>query len=218
MGRPDSRSRADAISDTAAAVSAGDSNPARRHAWGFGWGTVAASVIGLLVVAGLIGLIASNGGLGSNDNAGASGDAARRAVGRYAASATPAPGSSGATGGNHQEVIFGNEPAVTAPGESGADISKIIRDGTMSIEVARDGFSKAFGTIVDTHLTTILAALALWMLGSGPVRGFGVTLLIGVLISIFTAYFVSKTIFETVVLLQTTMNTGGVLVVRPPNS
>ena len=79
-------------------------------------------------------------------------------------------------------------------------IRENLRAGASPNRSIEDGFTKAFATIVDTHLTTILAALALWMLGSGPVRGFGVTLLIGLLISMFTAYFVSKTIFETFVL------------------
>ena len=60
--------------------------------------------------------------------------------------------------------------------------------------------SRAFTTIVDSNLTTLLAAGALWMLGSGPVRGFGVTLFIGLVINIFTAYYVSKTIFESTIL------------------
>ena len=60
------------------------------------------------------------------------------------------------------------------------------------------GFTLAFGTIIDTHLTTIIAALFLFQFGSGPVKGFAVTLLIGLAASVFTAFFVSRVIFEMV--------------------
>jgi preprotein translocase subunit SecD len=57
------------------------------------------------------------------------------------------------------------------------------------------GFAKAFITIVDTHVTTIIAAVILYMYGSGPIRGFAVTLILGLLINLFTAVYVSRTIF-----------------------
>lgn len=58
------------------------------------------------------------------------------------------------------------------------------------------GFSKAFGTIADSNLTTIIAALFLMQYGTGPVKGFAVSLTIGLLVNMFTAVFVSRTIFE----------------------
>ncbi|HVR42625.1 MAG TPA: protein translocase subunit SecD [Thermoanaerobaculia bacterium] len=58
------------------------------------------------------------------------------------------------------------------------------------------GFTLAFGTIIDTHLTTIIAGLFLFQFGSGPVKGFAVTLLIGLAASVYTAFFVSRVIFE----------------------
>ena len=61
-----------------------------------------------------------------------------------------------------------------------------------SIEV---GFDRAFITIVDTHVTTIIAAVILYMYGSGPIRGIAVTLILGLLINLFSAVFVSRTIF-----------------------
>src|SRR5688500_2763523 len=68
-----------------------------------------------------------------------------------------------------------------------------------SIRAAIDsGFTLAFGTIIDTHLTTIIAGLFLFQFGSGPVKGFAVTLLIGLAASVFTAFFVSRIIFELV--------------------
>jgi preprotein translocase subunit SecD len=61
-----------------------------------------------------------------------------------------------------------------------------------------NGFSKAFATIIDTHITVIISAVFLFQFGTGPVKGFAVTLIIGLLISMFTAVFVSHTLFELV--------------------
>jgi preprotein translocase subunit SecD len=60
------------------------------------------------------------------------------------------------------------------------------------------GFSRAFGTIVDTHVTTIVSAFFLFTYGTGPVRGFAVTLVIGLLFSMFTSVFVSRVIYDLV--------------------
>lgn len=57
------------------------------------------------------------------------------------------------------------------------------------------GFDRAFITIIDTHLTTILSSVILWMFGSGAIKGFAVTLILGLLINLFSAVFVSRTIF-----------------------
>jgi preprotein translocase subunit SecD len=57
------------------------------------------------------------------------------------------------------------------------------------------GFSRAFGTIVDSNLTTLIAALFLFQFGTGPVKGFAVTLSIGLIASMFTAVFVSRTLY-----------------------
>jgi preprotein translocase subunit SecD len=58
------------------------------------------------------------------------------------------------------------------------------------------GFGKAFMTILDCNVTTVIAAVFLGMYGTGPVRGFAVTLVIGLAASMFTAVFVSRQIFE----------------------
>jgi preprotein translocase subunit SecD len=58
------------------------------------------------------------------------------------------------------------------------------------------GFDRAFITIIDTHITTILSSLILYLYGSGPIRGFAVTLVLGLLINLFSAVFVSRTIFN----------------------
>ncbi|MGH9826469.1 MAG: protein translocase subunit SecD, partial [Blastocatellia bacterium] len=57
------------------------------------------------------------------------------------------------------------------------------------------GFGKAFLTIIDTHVTTIVSAIFLFVFGTGPIRGFAVTLVAGLLANLFTAVFVSRTIF-----------------------
>ena len=58
------------------------------------------------------------------------------------------------------------------------------------------GFSKALGTIIDTHVTTVVSCAFLFLFGTGPVKGFAVTLVIGLLANVFTAVFVSKFIFD----------------------
>ena len=58
------------------------------------------------------------------------------------------------------------------------------------------GFDRAFITIIDTHVTTIISATILYLYGSGPIRGFAVVLVLGLWINLFSAVFVSRTIFE----------------------
>ncbi len=58
------------------------------------------------------------------------------------------------------------------------------------------GFEHAFKTIIDTHVTTIVSAAILFTFGTGPIRGFAVTLTIGLLANLFTSVFVSRTIFD----------------------
>ena len=57
------------------------------------------------------------------------------------------------------------------------------------------GFKRAFVTIIDTHVTTIISSLFLFVFGTGPIRGFAVTLVIGLLVNLFSAVYVSRTIF-----------------------
>jgi preprotein translocase subunit SecD len=57
------------------------------------------------------------------------------------------------------------------------------------------GFDRAFITIIDTHVTTIVSSLFLFVFGTGPIRGFAVTLVIGLLVNLFSAVYVSRTIF-----------------------
>jgi preprotein translocase subunit SecD len=58
------------------------------------------------------------------------------------------------------------------------------------------GFAHAWTTIIDTHVTTIVSAAILFIFGTGPVRGFAVTLTFGLLANLFTAVFVSRVIFD----------------------
>ena len=58
------------------------------------------------------------------------------------------------------------------------------------------GFEQAFRTIIDTHVTTVVSAMILFAFGTGPIRGFAVTLTIGLLANLFTSVFVSRVIFD----------------------
>src|ERR1700686_396966 len=58
------------------------------------------------------------------------------------------------------------------------------------------GFKRAFLTIIDTHVTTIVSAAFLFVFGTGPVRGFAVTLAVGLLANLFTSVYVSRVIFD----------------------
>jgi len=71
-----------------------------------------------------------------------------------------------------------------------------LRMGKSGRAAVENGYDKAWITILDTHLTCILSSLPLIQFGTGPVKGFAVTLCIGLLISLFTAFFVTRTIFD----------------------
>jgi preprotein translocase subunit SecD len=75
-------------------------------------------------------------------------------------------------------------------------IREELRLGISVPESISIGFDRAFITIIDTHITTIISSVILYMYGSGPIRGFAVTLILGLLINLFTAVFVSRTIFK----------------------
>jgi protein-export membrane protein SecD len=68
------------------------------------------------------------------------------------------------------------------------------REGRGVISALDQGFRRAFGTIIDAHLTALIAAIALFEVGTGPVRGFAVTLAIGIVSTLFTAYLVTRLI------------------------
>jgi len=70
--------------------------------------------------------------------------------------------------------------------------------GKSAASAVDQGFAHAWITIIDTHVTTIVSAAILFLFGTGPVRGFAVTLTFGLLANLFTAVFVSRVIFESI--------------------
>jgi preprotein translocase subunit SecD len=60
------------------------------------------------------------------------------------------------------------------------------------------GFGRVFWTLVDTHMAALISSAFLFQFGTGPIRGFAVTLVIGLISNLFTSIFVSKTLFELV--------------------
>jgi preprotein translocase subunit SecD len=70
-----------------------------------------------------------------------------------------------------------------------------LRAGNEVAKAVTTGFDRAYVTILDTNLTAIISAVILYLFGSGPIRGFAVTLTLALLINLFTAVFVSRTIF-----------------------
>jgi preprotein translocase subunit SecD len=75
-------------------------------------------------------------------------------------------------------------------------IREELRNGKSPGSAVQTGFDKAFLTIIDTHVTTVVSAFFLFLFGTGPIRGFAITLTIGLIANVFTAIYVSKTIFQ----------------------
>ncbi|HBY59721.1 MAG TPA: protein translocase subunit SecD [Solibacterales bacterium] len=75
-------------------------------------------------------------------------------------------------------------------------IREELRGGKAPAAAVSSGFDRAFITIIDTHVTTVVASAFLFMFGTGPVKGFAVTLVIGLLANLFTAVFVSRAMFD----------------------
>ncbi|MBI3404285.1 MAG: protein translocase subunit SecD [Acidobacteria bacterium] len=74
-------------------------------------------------------------------------------------------------------------------------IREELRNGKAPISAVDAGFGRALLTIIDTHVTTVVSAIFLFLFGSGPIKGFAITLVIGLISNLFTAVYVSKTIF-----------------------
>ena len=81
-------------------------------------------------------------------------------------------------------------------------IREELRIGRPLYAAIRSGYNKAFSAIIDSNVTTLIAAFLLFQFGTGPIRGFAVTLTIGILVSLFTAIFVTRTIFETLIAMK----------------
>ncbi len=75
-------------------------------------------------------------------------------------------------------------------------IREELTQGKSILSAIASGFSRAFRTILDANVTTIIAAIFLFQFGTGPIRGFAITLIIGIAASMFTAVFVSRLIFD----------------------
>ncbi len=73
-----------------------------------------------------------------------------------------------------------------------------LRNGRTPLNAIDIGYSKAFWTIVDANITSLIAAVVLFQFGTGPIKGFAITLSVGILASMFTAIFVTRTVFTTV--------------------
>jgi preprotein translocase subunit SecD len=75
-------------------------------------------------------------------------------------------------------------------------IREELRNGKAPASAVDLGFDRAFLTIIDTHVTTVVSAIFLFLFGTGPVRGFAVTLVIGLIANVFTSIYVSRAIFD----------------------
>jgi preprotein translocase subunit SecD len=104
------------------------------------------------------------------------------------------------------------KPALTLPGLAGIILTigmavdanvlifermkEEIRNGKTIRASIRDGYDRAFLTILDSNLTTLIAAGVLWKFGTGPVKGFAVTLAIGIAASMFTAIVATRVVYD----------------------
>ena len=75
-------------------------------------------------------------------------------------------------------------------------IREELRSAKAPVSAVDMGFKRAFVTIIDTHVTTIVSAAFLFLFGTGPVRGFAVSLAVGLLANLFTSVYVSRVIFD----------------------
>jgi len=112
-------------------------------------------------------------------------------------------------------ILAGFEASLTLPGIAGlvltvgmaVDANIIIYERIReelrlgkSVRTAVDaGFARAFWTVFDAHVTNFVAGVVLYSYGSGPIRGFAVTLLVGIITNLFTSYWVSHWMFDAVV-------------------
>jgi preprotein translocase subunit SecD len=109
-------------------------------------------------------------------------------------------------------ALVGLEATLTLPGIAGIALTigmavdaniiiyerirEEIRKGVGNYKAVEGGFQHAFWTIIDANITTALAGFCLLNFGTGPIRGFAITLLIGICATIYTSYFVSKLLFD----------------------
>ncbi len=89
-------------------------------------------------------------------------------------------------------IILGIGMAVDANVVIFERIKEEIRAGRSTAAAVKAGFSNALSAVIDSNITTLIAAGVLWYLGSGPIQGFAVTLMMSVIVSMFTSVFVTK--------------------------
>lgn len=75
-------------------------------------------------------------------------------------------------------------------------IKEELRAGKSAIQAIEDGYKNAFSAIIDSNVTSILTGIILYYFGSGAIRGFATTMIIGLLVSFITAVFITRVIFE----------------------
>ena len=111
-------------------------------------------------------------------------------------------------------VLAGFQATLTLPGISGIiltigmavdsnvlifeRIREELRAGKAVIPAVNAGFAKAFLTIIDTHITTVVSCAILFLFGSGPVKGFAVSLSLGIIINLFTSLLATRVVFDIV--------------------
>jgi preprotein translocase subunit SecD len=81
-------------------------------------------------------------------------------------------------------------------------IREELRIGKTVLSSIEGGYGKAFSTIFDANVTTLIAAVFLFQFGTGPIRGFATTITVGILASMFTAIFVTRVIFDSFLILK----------------
>ncbi len=75
-------------------------------------------------------------------------------------------------------------------------IREELRAGKSAVSAVDLGFKRAFLTIIDTHVTTVVSAIFLFLFGTGPIKGFAISLTIGLVANLFTSVYVSRMIFD----------------------
>ena len=109
-------------------------------------------------------------------------------------------------------ILVGLEATLTLPGIAGIALTigmavdaniiiyerirEGIKQGKSCYKAVEEGFSQAFWTIIDANITTALAGICLLNFGTGPIRGFAVTLLIGIAATLYSSYYVGRLLFE----------------------
>jgi protein-export membrane protein SecD len=97
-------------------------------------------------------------------------------------------------------------------------IREELRGGRTPISAIETGFTRAYGTIIDSQLTTFIAGLVMFWLGSGPIRGFAVTLTLGIMTTVYTAFTIARLLVVWWLAAQKTRKVEAPLAYKPPAS